>query len=520
MHTPNDQEISTSQQPLSYRNFFSAALSSLRMTGQTVAIEAEQAQATSQEKMANRPTREALSPFHRRLRELALQEAFIETKELLHKLIDRLEARELPILFTCIKKLSETDIDNLQAFLVNIIDSINPDNIEEDLKNISSNLWEKVYAPRQLKKPVTRKVLSLPETFKAKFTKLGDPQLVVEKEDGRTLELMCPINLEIMSEPVKLKASGKIFERESILGWLQICRSNPRCPLTKLPVTERPFADAVVFDEDTQLITEKTVELGKECGYEILNSKMQINFERFQRIGKFNDITIQAIETLNTNPNDRIDQAVICPITKKIITRPVRFKDSSVIFDATSLDDLISQSLAKDTDELQVDIDGELVYASPEGLSKEESLTQFLDGIQTDEPSLRKIGMKVQSLVKHFIEENRLRQTQTMASSLQRSSHELASTATSIGASTAGLFAGLISPENTTRGAESTLQEPINLGLANRPTEPPTSLADPIMEPIDPMQAEQNILGAESDQDSDNSSEIDAEADLGTQSRI
>ena len=119
-----------------------------------------------------------------------------------------------------------------------------------------------------------------------------------------------------------------------------------------------------------------------------------------------------------------------------------------------------------------------------------------------------------------------------MASSLQRSSHELASTATSIGASTAGLFAGLISPENTTRGAESTLQEPINLGLANRPPEPPTSLADPIMEPIDPMQAEQDILDTNSDlgdldadsdlgdRDSDNSSEIDAEADLGTQSRI
>ena len=87
------------------------------------------------------------------VRELALEEVFKETKELLHKIIDRLEAREIPILFACIKEMSETDIDSLQQFLFDIIQSLNPDSIEEDLRNISSHLWAKTHTSFQLKKP-------------------------------------------------------------------------------------------------------------------------------------------------------------------------------------------------------------------------------------------------------------------------------------------------------------------------------------------------------------------------------
>ena len=515
MQSPDGHETSLSQQPSTYRNFFSMAYSSFRSTGQSIARKAAEAQRSSQEKMGDRPNRKALSPLHDRLRELALEEVFKETKDLLHKIIDRVEAREIPILFACIKEMSETDIDSLQQFLFDIIQSLNPDSIEEDLRNISTHLWAKTHTSFQLKKPSTRRALIIPETLKAKFTKLGDSKLIIQKEHGHTLELTCPISLEIMSDPVKLKVSGKIFDRQSILRWFDICESDPypvtpHCPLSKKVVTERPFEEALTFDEDTQHIIEGTLALGRDYGYKILETNDKVNVERFQRIGKFNDLTVRTIEQLNTKIKEgTIDQQVICPITNKIITRPVRFKDSSIIFDASSIDDLIAQSLSKETDLLQVDIDGTLIYESPEGLSIEESFKEFIDGIQTDTQSLIMIGMKVQKLVKNFIAENRFRQTQTLTSSLQRTTRQLRN----MGASAAGLFANQLSTlENRSTQIASPPQGHSNLGHTNQP---PASLSEPIIEPIDEFTRRQIDQDDNSDQYSydSNSDNTDIEAD-------
>ena len=51
----------------------------------------------------------------------------------------------------------------------------------------------------------------------------------------------CPLNLEIMEDPVQSRSSGQTFERQAILEW--IFAGNATCPLTRKPLRPANLVD-------------------------------------------------------------------------------------------------------------------------------------------------------------------------------------------------------------------------------------------------------------------------------------
>ncbi len=59
-----------------------------------------------------------------------------------------------------------------------------------------------------------------------------------EQEENKPIpdELICPITIEIMIDPVLCLSSGKAYERSAITKWIE---TNPTCPLTRRPLTQK-----------------------------------------------------------------------------------------------------------------------------------------------------------------------------------------------------------------------------------------------------------------------------------------
>ncbi|CAB9503957.1 Putative E3 ubiquitin-protein ligase LIN [Seminavis robusta] len=48
---------------------------------------------------------------------------------------------------------------------------------------------------------------------------------------------ICPLTLEVMSDPVMHKQTGQIYDKLAIMRWIRQCGKNATCPLTRQPIT-------------------------------------------------------------------------------------------------------------------------------------------------------------------------------------------------------------------------------------------------------------------------------------------
>ena len=66
------------------------------------------------------------------------------------------------------------------------------------------------------------------------------------------IELLCPITLELMTDPVVLVATGQTYQRAAIRSWLT---TTLRCPLTNVEVSADEAANLAVDTEMRSLVS-------------------------------------------------------------------------------------------------------------------------------------------------------------------------------------------------------------------------------------------------------------------------
>lgn len=66
-------------------------------------------------------------------------------------------------------------------------------------------------------------------------------------------DIECPITGYIFNDPVKIKETGKVFERDAIVSWFQI---SDKCPLTGVMVTDKTLEEDVYTKELVMLYLE------------------------------------------------------------------------------------------------------------------------------------------------------------------------------------------------------------------------------------------------------------------------